>query len=161
TLVTVSLAAIGLSAFGQAAWLVTSFASYARKDARTPLRASVLRNVIVSVPGLAVAYFFLGGTALLVALGVTVSASTLAGSLYLAMAIRRQLPASGEPLVPAGVRDVGASVLMLAVAYPIAVGIPHAVGGRTGYVVAIVVAAVVGGAVYLGIQRLWPGPGLG
>ena len=50
---------------------------------------------------------------------------------------------------------------MLAVAYPIAIGIPHAVDGRTGYIVAIVVAAVVGVAVYFGIQRVWRAPELG
>jgi hypothetical protein len=50
---------------------------------------------------------------------------------------------------------------MLAVAYPIAVGLPHVLGGRAGHFVAIVVAAGVGVAVYLGVQRLWGAPEVG
>jgi putative peptidoglycan lipid II flippase len=160
TLVTVALAATGLSAFGQAVWLVCSFASYARNDASAPLRASVVRTIVVALPGYAIAFFALRGTAVVVAVGVTMTVSTLAGALALALALRRQLPRGGDRLVPVTARDFGASALMLAVAYPIAVGLQDALTGRAGDVVGVVTAVVVGIAVYFGVQRLWRAPEL-
>ena len=47
---------------------------------------------------------------------------------------------------------------MLAVAYPIAVGLPHLFAGRAGHLVSVLVAAAVGVAVYFGVQRLWGAP---
>ena len=153
-LVTASVAALGLNVFGEATWMLTTFAAYARKDARSPLVSIALRTVL-SIAGLIVGFFFVRGTALLVAIGVAVTVGTLVGCWHLTTTLRRQLPAHGESLTPAVGRDVAASLLMLAPAWLVATLLPHVVGGRGGRVLAMTVAAAVGVAVFLSVQAAW------
>jgi putative peptidoglycan lipid II flippase len=154
TLVAASVAALGPSVFGEASWMFVTFASYSRKDARAPFHSMILRTTVTFL-GLLIAFLFVHGTALLVAMGLAVSTGTMLGCWHLVAGLSKRLPPSGERLTPAMGRDVVASLVMLVPAYLLARGVPDLAGGRTGHVLALVVAVAVGLAVYLGIQRLW------
>jgi putative peptidoglycan lipid II flippase len=158
TMIVASLATLAFGLVGEGVFVMATNASYARHDATSPFRSSVVRTVIV-LGGMGVA-FLLTGTSVLVALGIALSVSNILGALHLSNRLRVQLGPGTERLAPAIRRAGAASALMAVPAWLIANGVPRVVAGRPGNVVGVVVAAAVGIATFAGLQRRWRSPEL-
>jgi putative peptidoglycan lipid II flippase len=160
TLIAASLAALGTGMLGEAGSVIGTHAAYARRDARSPFHAMVVRTV-VSALGMALALVFAQGTAVVVVLGIAVSIGNAAGALHLAAGLRSHLPAHGERLTPSLLRSLAASVGMVVPAYFVARLVPAVYGGPSSDLVALVAAGVTGLVAYVGLQRAWRSPELG
>lgn len=158
-LVAASLAALALGLVGDANFVVGTHASYARLDARAPLRAMVLRAAL-TLAGMAAALALAEGAAVLVVLGLTVTVADLASSAYLDARLRAALPRGDESLLPAAGRAVAGSALMVLPALALARALPGAIGGRLGPTLAILAASAAGLAVFVAAQRAWRSPEL-
>ena len=158
TMIVASLTTLSFGLVGEGVFVVATNACYARRDATSPFRSSVVRTAIV-LCGMGVA-FLLSGTAVLVALGVTLSVSNLVGAAHLANRLRRQLGPGDERLAPSLKRAGMASALMAVPAWIIANGVPRIVPGRPGNLLGIAAAVVVGLAAFVGAQRSWRSPEL-
>jgi putative peptidoglycan lipid II flippase len=150
-LVASSLAALALGVVGEGIFVMATHASYARNDAASPFRSSLVRTGVVVVGG-AVA-FTRHGPAVLVALGLALSVSNLVGAVHLGGQLRAVLPASGEHVGPAAVRALVTSVVMVIPAYLVAEGTPHLVAGRPGHLIGTALATALGVVVYLAAHR--------
>jgi putative peptidoglycan lipid II flippase len=159
TLVAASLAALSLSVLGDSGFLLATYSSYARHDARSPFQSMALRTVL-TLSGLLFAFLAVNGTAVLVALGLVMSAADLAAAWYLAGRVRRNLPTTGERLTPALRRALGGAALMAGPAYLIAAHLPSWLGGRWTDQLGMLAAVLAGLAIFIGVQRLWRSPEL-
>lgn len=159
TLIAASLAALALGVLGESGFVLAMHASYARHDAKSPLWAMGAR-VGCSLIGMACTLMLFEGTAVVVALGLTVSAADLIAALLLYRRVGSSLPQSEVRLTPALLRAVGAGALMAGPAYLTAVELPQVLPGRLSRVVAMFAAALVGLAVFLATQRLLRSPEL-
>jgi peptidoglycan biosynthesis protein MviN/MurJ (putative lipid II flippase) len=161
--------AIGVAA--ETVFLVTTYACYARNDTKTPLWAMLVRVGI----GLALAWpaLLLDGSAVLLVLGLAWSIGGLAGAVYLAHRLLRglrssdprgQQPHGPEPLRRALPRIVAVSAVMAPVAWGVATGtealLPDFLSAGTQSLLGVLVASVVGGFVYLGLQSYLRAPEL-
>jgi peptidoglycan biosynthesis protein MviN/MurJ (putative lipid II flippase) len=158
TLIAVSLASIAVGVMGETCWVIATQASYARRDARSPLISSVVR-LAVSLVGLLIAAF-LDGSAVLIAVGAAVSVGDVAGAWYLWRRVGRGLPTVGLRLSPPFARALIASLLMAGPAYLVAVTAPPFVVGTARDILGVAAAAVTGAALYFGLQRAWRSPEL-
>lgn len=152
--------AVGVAA--ETVFLVTTYACYARNDTKTPLRAMVVRVGI----GLALAWpaLLLDGSAVLLVLGLAWSLGGLAGAAYLARRLLRGLPRGPEPLRRALPRIVLVSAVMAPVVWGVATGtealLPDFLSAGAQALVGVLIACVVGGFVYLGLQSYLRAPEL-
>lgn len=153
TLIAASLAAIGLGVVGETGFLVGAQASYAQQDVRTPFISMVVRTGVHLV-GMFIA-LFLHGTAVLVALGLSISVGDLVGASHLGARLKSTLPKAGRSLAPSLLRTLIASALMVAPAYLVAVSVASWVGGRWSHLMGMLVAVAVGIATFGGLQRIW------
>jgi putative peptidoglycan lipid II flippase len=158
TLIAASLASIAPGVIGETRWSVIAQASYAQRDARSPLRSSVLR-LCVMLAGMAVA-LFLDGAAVLIAIGLAVSLGDNVGAWHLWRRITRKLPPRGVGLGRSAGRSLLASLLMAGPAYLVAIAVASVLEGTVGDVVGVGLAAVIGGAVYFWLHRAWKSPEL-
>jgi putative peptidoglycan lipid II flippase len=158
-LIAASIGALGPSVLGESAFFVATSSSYARHDASSPLHAMALRTGVVFA-GMLVASLVARDTAVLVTLGLFVSAADLVGAGHLARRLRRGLPRAGERFTPALLRSVVGSLIMAGPALLVATRLPAADGGRWGEQVELLAAIVTGLVVYAGVQRLWRSPEL-
>jgi len=159
TLVAVSLLTLAPGVAGEGFFVVSTYASYARRDARAPLRAMVLKCAVAAV-GITVALVALDGTAVLVALGLSVSAGSLAGAGLLGRSVHRGLPRGGAGSRPALLRAVAASLVLAGPAYLTAELVPPLPWKDVAPGVNLVLAVGVGLLVYLVVQRLCRSPEL-
>lgn len=159
TLVTACLASLGTGMLGEAGSVIGTHAAYARRDARSPFRAMVLRTGVSGI-GMVGAMVFCRGTAVVVTLGIAVSLGNLAGALLLARTLRAQLPSGGERLGPGLIRALAGSALMAVPAYAIALYLPRLYGGPGSDILGVLVAGMVGLATFIGLQRAWHSPEL-
>ena len=158
TMIFVSLTTLSFGLVGEGVFVVATNACYARRDATSPFRSSLVRTIIV-LCGMGVA-FLLSGTPVLVALGVALSVSNLVGAAHLANRLQKQLGAGDERLTPSLRRAGVAAALMAGPAWVIANGVPRFLAGRSGSLLGITAAVVVGMAVFVGAQRSWRSPEL-
>jgi putative peptidoglycan lipid II flippase len=160
TMVAVSLAALSLAVVSQTAFTILTYASYARKDTRAPLASMVLQAATC----LAVAAIALtvSGAAVLLVLGLALSASVTLAAVHLWARVWRHLGGAGlQRLLPSLARFAGAAALMAVPAWLTAVAVPPlAGGGSLGTRVGVVAAAVVGFSVFIALQALWRTPEL-
>lgn len=154
-----SLLALGPGVVGYAAMLFGTYVCYARRDARTPFRAMVLRTAVAGA-GMAVAFVVPAGGVALFVLGLTVSVADLVGGLRLAGRLRRALPAGRERLGRPLLRIVAASVLMAVPAALLGHHLPKLLSGGGSDQVAMLAAVVAGVATYLLALRWWGSPEL-
>jgi putative peptidoglycan lipid II flippase len=158
-MISASLAALSVGLVGQVACFVTTQASYARRDSRTPLRAMVVQALVCLVLcGGAVVIW--DGPALVKAVSAAYAVASLAGALLLLLMVARK----GEDLLPrlasAGARIlVGCAVMGLAVA-AIAALLERLVPGRAGSAAAIGVGSIAGILLYVVVARLLVSPEL-
>lgn len=165
TMVAVSLAALSVAVIGQTAFMIATYASYARKDTRSPL-ASMLLQAVVCLALVSIA-FFVHGPAILAVLGLALSVAVAVAACHLTARVWRDLGGrgahrlpSGQRLLPSVLKFAAGSAIMAVPAWLTAISIPHWLGRPFGPRVAILAAAVVGAAVFLGVQALWRTPEL-
>jgi putative peptidoglycan lipid II flippase len=145
-LIATALATLAVGVLGETAFLVATYACYAREDTRTPMRAMLLQ-LGICVAGASFAPAF-DGPAVLAVLGLSMSAGTLVSAGYLIVALLRRLGPGTEPLGRPVLRILGVAVLMAIPAY--------AVGNFIGGIGGVLVASVLGATVYFGVQS-WLG----
>lgn len=156
-LVAASLAALAPGVLGEAGFVIATHASYARHDARSPFRAMVVRTA-VALAGMVVAFTATEGTALLVTLGLAISAGNIVSAWQLARGLRSE--DGGERLSPALLRAFAASAVMLVPAYLAGVELPAALGGRAAQLLGVILAGVLALATFLAVERAWHSPEL-
>jgi putative peptidoglycan lipid II flippase len=158
-LLTVALMGLSLGLLGESAFLLITQAAYAREDVRSPFAGMAVRTGISAAGMLGVALFAAGDTVVL-GLGLALTVGDLLGAVYLTRRVARDLPSGRERLLPGLLRAGGASLLMVGPAYGVAVGVSDLIGRGPNHQVAIVCGALVGAAIYLGVQRAWGSPEL-
>jgi putative peptidoglycan lipid II flippase len=155
-----SLAALSVAVVGQTAFMIATYASYARKDTRSPLVSMLLQAALCL--GLVSTSLLVHGWAVLLVLGLALSVAVAAAAVHLTVRLRRILSGHGtQRLTPSLVKFVGGAVLMAGPAWLTATAIPHWVPPPVGPRLGIAAAAVVGAAVFLGCQAMWRTPELG
>jgi len=100
------------------------------------------------------------GSTMLLLVGLAFSVSIVASSWYLTHGLRRHLHAGTERLAPSLMKVVVGSILMAGPVWAIGTLITREMGGKAGPFVAVVVAMVVGVAIFIGVQALWKTPEL-
>ena len=98
---------LGIGVVGESMFTLVTSSCYARNEKSTPLRAMLLRFVIIGT-GVAIARVALAGPQLLWTLGAVVSAGNIVAGTYLHSKLRRALPSINVP------RAIGVGELMLA-----------------------------------------------
>jgi len=159
-LVAVSLAALSLAVVGQTAFMIATYASYARNDTRSPL-VSMLVQAIVCL-ALATSSLLVHGPAVLLVLGLALSVSTAVAGFHLNARLWRNLSgAATQRLLLSIARFVAAAAFMAGPAWIVATAVPSWLGGSLGPRVGILAAALVGSAIFLALQAWWRSPELG
>jgi putative peptidoglycan lipid II flippase len=159
-LVAAAIGSLALGIIGEAAFLISTSASYARQDAVAPLVAMALRGV-VAFAGMTIAFVAVDGIAVLWVLGLSCSAAMLVSAAWLHACQARALPA---PVASGGWRlggDVGAAVAALAPGLLVAHGLGSMDGFGAGSIAVAGAAAGASGLAYLLIQWLRGSPELG
>lgn len=158
TMVAASLAALAAAVIGQTAFVITTYAAYARRDTRSPLISMLLQaTTCLVLVGLALR---MRGPAVLVTLGLVFSASVTVGAVHLLTRTLRGLDRGTARLTPSLSRVAAGAVAMAGPAWLTARLVPGWVGTPLGVPAGVVAGAVVGGAVFLGLQTLWRTPEL-
>jgi len=153
TMVAVSLAPLSAAVIGQTAFQITTYACYAMKDTRSPLRSMLLQAAVCL--GLAGAALLARGTAVLLMLGLAVSVSVAAAACHLTVRTWRKLSRGGERrLAPSLARFAAGAVIMAGPAWLTATEIQHWLGRPAGPRVGIFAAALVGAGVFFAFQAL-------
>ncbi|MEA2486329.1 MAG: putative peptidoglycan lipid flippase [Actinomycetota bacterium] len=155
TLITVSLATLGLGIAGDTVFILGTYAFYARNDVRPPLKSMVLR-VAISFVGMAIA-MTLHGPAVLIALGLSLSIASTVGALHLC----RNFNGFAVPsaCIKSVLRTVSASLAMAVPMVLITIGITKVLpSGAPGSALAAACAATAGALVFLGLQTRWGAP---
>jgi putative peptidoglycan lipid II flippase len=134
---------LGIGVVGESIFTLVTCSCYARNDKSTPLRAMLLRLVVIGM-GVAFARAALVGPQLLWMLGAAVSAGNIAAGAYLHSRLRRALP-SINPLGAIGVGELIAAAVSILPAVLVAksLGSDSATVSRT---VLVALMAIVGSA---------------
>jgi putative peptidoglycan lipid II flippase len=160
TMVAVSLAALSVAVVGQTAFLIATYASYARKDTRSPLISMLLQAAVCL--GLVSTALVVHGWAVLVVLGLALSVAVTAAACHLMVHVWRGLSQGGsQRLAPSLGKFVVGAVLMAGPAWLTATAIGHWLGPPLGARVGIAAAAAVGILIFLVVQAAWRAPELG
>jgi putative peptidoglycan lipid II flippase len=155
-LITASLIGLAPGIIGQTLFLVTTYACYARGDSIHPFRGMLLQAIICA--GTIAATYRMHGPALLMALGLGLSAGAICGSLYLVRHLRRSLPRGGESALRPLLRTLAGSVIMIGPAWATANFLADRLDTKAGHVLAMLAATVVGAGVYFTSQALMHAP---
>ena len=160
TMVAASLAALSVAIVGQTAFVIVTYASYARKDTGTPLISMVVQATLCL--GLASTSLLVHGPAVLFALGLALSLSVSAAAVHLTTRVWRNLSPHGtQRLAPSLAKFVAGAAIMAAPAWLVADAVPNWLDRSLGPRVATAAAVLIGGAVFLALQALWRSPELG
>jgi putative peptidoglycan lipid II flippase len=160
TMVAASLAALSVAVVGQTAFLIATYASYARKDTRAPLISMLLQAAVCL--GLVSAALLVHGWAVLVVLGLALSVAVTAAACHLTARVWRGLPQDGsQRLAPSLGKFLAGAALMAGPAWLTATAIGHWLGPPLGARVGIMAAAAVGMLIFLAVQAAWRAPELG
>jgi len=160
TMVAVSLAALSAAVVSQTAFVIETYACYARKDTRSPLRSMVVQAAVFLA--LAPAALLASGWAVVLALGLAQSAAVTVAACHLTARLWRRIGQSGTlRLTPSLTKFAAGAVIMAGPAWLTATEIQHWLGRPAGPRLAVVAAAVAGCAVYMGFQALWRSPEIG
>jgi putative peptidoglycan lipid II flippase len=166
TMVAASLAALSLAVVGQTAFMIATYASYARKDTRSPLVSMALQATVCLA--LVSTALLVHGPAVLLVLGLALSAAVTLGACHLTAQMWLDLSRRGTPrlrgtqrLTPSVLKFLVSAAIMAGPAWLVATAVPHLLGRPFGPRVAIFAAAVVGAAVYLAVLAMWRAPELG
>lgn len=159
-MVAVSLAALSVAVVGQTAFLIVTYASYARKDTRSPLISMLLQASLCLA--LVSTALVVHGWAVLLVLGLAVSVAVAVAACHLTVRVWRSLSGRGtQRLAPSLAKFVAGAILMAGPAWLTATALTHWVGPPFGPRVGITAAAVVGAVIFLGSQAVWRTPEVG
>jgi putative peptidoglycan lipid II flippase len=159
TMVALSLVALAGAVVGQTVFMILTYASYARKDTRSPLGSMAVQAVICL--GLASTALFVRGAVVLLLLGLACSLSVTVSACHLMVRVWRKLGQRGtQRLGPSLCKFVGGALLMAGPAWLVATAIPAWLGHSLGSRVGILAAVLVGAAVFLALQAGWKTPEL-
>ncbi|MGO4342620.1 murein biosynthesis integral membrane protein MurJ [Pedococcus sp. 2YAF34] len=153
-----SLAALATAVVGQAVFSMCSYAFYARRDTHTPLVAALVQ-VGVCLAGVGLSLHLLDGARLLLGLGASYSAGTLAGAACMAVMLRGRLHRGPVRLAPAVARTAVATAAMGASVWLLE-RTASTWQGRGGAAAAVALAVAAGTAVYAAVSRLLGAPEL-
>ncbi len=148
-----------MAVVGQTAFMIATYASYARKDTRSPLQSMLLQAV--TCLGLVSVAFFVHGPTVLLTLGLALSASVVVSACHLTARLWRNLSPGSQRLAPSLIKVMIGALVMTGPAWLTATAIPHWIGRPLGPRLGILVAAVVGGVIFLGFQAVSRTPELG
>jgi putative peptidoglycan lipid II flippase len=159
SMVAVTLAALSLAVVGQTAFMIATYASYARKDTRSPLRSMAIQaTVCLSLASVAL---FVHGRAVLLTLGLALSVAVTAAACHLTVRLLRDLRGYGtQRLTPSLVRFVAGALIMAGPAWLTATAVQGWLGRPFGPRIGIVAGAAVGCAIFVGLQAVWRTPEL-
>jgi peptidoglycan biosynthesis protein MviN/MurJ (putative lipid II flippase) len=159
TMVAVSLAALSLAVVGQTAFMIATYASYARNDTRSPLRSMMIQATVCL--GIASIALLEHGWAVLLVLGLGLSAAVAAAACHLTARLWRDLSGHGaQRLTPSLAKVALGAVIMTGPAWLAATTVSHWLARPFGPRIGILAGAVVGGVVFLGLQAIWRTPEL-
>jgi putative peptidoglycan lipid II flippase len=153
-----ALLGLSVGVIGECALLLCTYASYARKDVRSPLLAMLIRLSIASCC-IGAALTLPLEPVLLLALGLTVSIADLGGAAFLALRLRSALPSGDERLLPSVLRAAAAAAVAAVLALAVATGLP-ALLPRVGPLAGVVAACLLGVLTFLLVQMLLRSPEL-
>jgi len=157
-LVAACLAGVALAAVAESAFQLFTSASYARGDARSPFLATAVgTGVTLACLPLAVA---LDDREALLAIGLALSAGAACSAAFLRRRLDARLPPPQQPATPSVLRTLAASAVMAAPAYAGAVAVSDALDGPVGAGLGVAVAAALGIATFVAVQRWWHSPEL-
>jgi putative peptidoglycan lipid II flippase len=160
TMVAASLAALSVAVVGQTAFLIATYASYARKDTRSPLISMLLQAAVCL--GLVSTALVVHGWAVLVVLGLALSVAVTAAACHLTAHVWRGLSQGGsQRLAPSLGKFLVGAALMAGPAWLTATAIGHWLGPPLGARIGITAAAAVGILVFLAVEAAWRAPELG
>jgi putative peptidoglycan lipid II flippase len=160
TMVAASLAALSVAVVGQTAFMIATYASYAKKDTRSPLISMLLQAAVCLA--LVSTALLARGWSVLVILGLSLSAAVTIAACHLTARLFRGLPRQGsQRLTPSLAKFLGGAVVMAGPAWLVADEIPRLLGRPFGPRLGIVVTALVGSVVYLALQAWWRTPEFG
>jgi murein biosynthesis integral membrane protein MurJ len=153
-LIATALGTLAIGILGETAFLVATYACYAREDTKTPMRAMLLQ-LAICVGGASLAPT-MHGPAVLAVLGLSMSAGAVISAGYLILVLLRRLGGGTAELGRPVLRILGVAILMALPA--------HVVGGwvadRAGGVAGVAAAAVLGATIYFGVQAWLRAPEL-
>ena len=153
-----TLTAIAIGAVGQSLFFVATQATYATGDTRTSLVAMTWQAVVYV--GLCTLTLGLTGVEVLVVAAVAYSVANLIGATILLIRLRRRLPDGNERLRPSLLRILIGSAVMTGPTAGTVSLVTHYVSGRLGWTVGLVVAGLVGLAVFAIVQAILRSPEL-
>jgi putative peptidoglycan lipid II flippase len=158
-MVAASLAALSVAVVTETAFLIATYACYARKDTQTPLRSTMVQAAVCL--GLATTALFVHGWAVLMALGLALSLAVTAAACHLTARLLRDLPGhTTERLAPSLARFTVGALIMAGPAWLTATAVPHLLGRPYGPRIGILFGAVAGCAVFLAVHAIWRTPEL-
>ena len=135
---------------GETLFLVSTYACYARKDTRHPLRGMVIQ-VVVCAAGIAVV-LNVRGIAVLTGLGLAFSLGSVVAAWYLVRNLRRQLPRGGQQTLLPFRQTVICSAIMAVPAWAAANFLAGRLTGAPGRVATMLVVSLVGAGIYFAAQ---------
>lgn len=159
SLLAASVASLGPGVVGESGFVLGTSTAYARRDARSPLLAMVVR-VAVALVGILLALLMMPSRAVLIVLGLAVSLGNLLGVAHLGASFARQLPAGRERLLPALLRALLASLLAVSLAYLAVAQIGGRMNGRLADLLALGLASMLGVLSYTAAQTALGSPEL-
>jgi putative peptidoglycan lipid II flippase len=156
-LIAVSLASVSFGVLGEGVFIVNTSAAYALADAGAPLRAMLVRTA-VTLPGMAAALALADGPAVLIVLGLSLTAGDLTQAVAFSRHLVTRLPRGHAAIVGPLARSLAAAAVMVVPAGMIAWAAPSNDPGRAVQVGWTLAAILAGLAAFLGLQRLWHAP---
>lgn len=158
-LMVATIVGLGLGVIGDSGFILGTYASFARDDARSPYSAMAV-GATVAVAGMTAAALLFEGADRLLALGAAYSASTTVAAWRLSRNVGGRSHSRPRDVRGAALRAIGAAGLMAGPAYLLAVVLPAEDIGRGGQLLTLASAALASGVVYVAAQRAWRSPEL-
>lgn len=151
SMIAACVASLGPGVIGDAVVVVTTSASYARREARAPFRAIALRAAMALV-GIALALSLMEGVAVLWTLGASVSLGNLAAAAYLRRSLARDISAGPSSRKSPLLGELASSVIAITPCLLIAVWLKADPGNHYERIGVAVVSVVIAGILYLTVQ---------
>jgi murein biosynthesis integral membrane protein MurJ len=155
-LVAAALRPLSLAVIGQTAFMIATYASYSRKDTRSPLHSMILQAAVCLA--IACLSLFAHGTAVLLMLGLAVAVSVVLAAAHLMARLWRTLGRGTQRLGPSLARFAAGAIIMAGPAWLTATAVPDGLGRPLGPRAGVVVAALVGVTIYVAVEALWRTP---
>ncbi|MCU1658676.1 MAG: putative peptidoglycan lipid flippase [Pseudonocardiales bacterium] len=145
-----SLATLAVAIIAQTVFMIATYASYARLDTRSPLRAMAMQAV--TCLGLASLALLAHGTAVLVILGSAFSASIVVAAGHLTLRLRTGLVRGTARLGPSVFKIAVGAAAMVVPAALTAMAVTHWVGRQLGSGPAVIAATAVGCLAFITVE---------